>query len=141
MTDPVRPRAMAAIGKLPSLGRDAGSVRQRVEAMEHLLEGLVTIPGINRKLGLDVILDIVPVGGGTIAAAMGAWMIWEARNLGMSRFQMARMLGNVGLDFMLGLIPWIGAIPDLFFTSNSRNLKIIKRHLDRHHPAGATLAG
>ncbi len=141
MTDPVRPRAMAAIGKLPSLGRDAGSVRQRVEAMEHLLEGLVTIPGINRKLGLDVILDIVPVGGGAIAAAMGAWMIWEARNLGMSRFQMARMLGNVGLDFLLGLIPWIGAIPDLFFTSNSRNLKIIKRHLDRHHPAGATLAG
>ena len=139
MPDPLRPRAISAIPKLPSLGRDAGSVRQRVEAMEHLLEGLVTIPGTNRKFGLDVILDIVPVGGETVAAAMGVWMIWEARNLGMSRFQISRMLGNVGLDFLLGLIPWIGAIPDLFFASNSRNLKIIKRHLDRHHPAGATV--
>ncbi|MFM9828492.1 MAG: DUF4112 domain-containing protein, partial [Sphingomonas sp.] len=106
MTDPAKPRAMPSMPKLPSLGRDAASVRQRVDAMEHLLEGLVTIPGTNRKLGLDVILDIVPVGGGTIAALMGAWMVWEARNIGMSRFQIFRMLGTIGLDFLLGLIPW-----------------------------------
>jgi len=117
------------------LARDPASVRKRVEAMEHLLEGLVTIPGINRKVGLDVILDFVPFAGDAIAAGMGGWMIWEARNIGMSKLQMARMAGNVGIDFLLGLIPWIGAIPDFFFRSNTRNLKIIKRHLDRHHPA------
>ncbi len=44
------------------------------------------------------------------------------------------MAGNIGFDWMLGLIPWVGAIPDLFFRSNTRNLRIIKRHLDRHHP-------
>jgi Domain of unknown function (DUF4112) len=35
---------------------------------------------------------------------------------------------------VLGLIPWIGAIPDFFFRSNTRNLRIIKGHLDKHHP-------
>jgi hypothetical protein len=39
------------------------------------------------------------------------------------------------------LIPWVGAIPDFFFHSNTRNLKIIKRHLDKHHAGTATIEG
>nr|WP_239017888.1 DUF4112 domain-containing protein [Sphingomonas aracearum] len=125
-------------GKLP-LGRDAAAVRARVEAMERVLEGLFTVPGTQRKFGLDVILDFIPVGGTTVAAAMGAWLAWEARNLGMSKVQIARMFGNVGVDFALGLIPFVGAVPDFFFRSNTRNVRIIKRYLDKHHPATATI--
>lgn len=84
---------------------DPESVRQRVEALEHLLEGLFTIPGTNRKIGLDVILDLIPIGGDVVGAALGGYMIWEARNLGLSKWQMSRMAGNVGIDFLLGLIP------------------------------------
>lgn len=131
--------AAAKIAGMIPIGRDAAAVRQRIEAMEHLLEGLFTIPGTNRKVGLDVILDVIPVGGDLIGMAMGAWMVWEARNLGMSKTQMARMFGNVGVDFLLGLIPVVGIIPDFFFRSNTRNLKIIKRHLDRHHPSTAVI--
>ena len=64
-------------------------------------------------------------------------MVWEARNLGLSKWQMTRMGGNIGTDFLLGLIPWVGAIPDYFFRSNTRNLRIIKRHLDKHFPETA----
>jgi hypothetical protein len=126
---------------LAHLGTDPQSVRQRVEAMEKLLERLVVIPGTNRSVGLDVILDLVPVVGSVAAAALGTYIVWEARNLGMSRWQITRMAGNVGADWLLGLIPWVGAIPDFFFRSNSRNLRIIKRHLDKHHAAGATIEG
>ena len=59
----------------------------------------------------------------------------------MSKWHLARMGGNITVDWLLGLIPWVGAIPDFFFRSNTRNLRIIKRHLDRHHPAGATVEG
>ncbi|HEX2803890.1 MAG TPA: DUF4112 domain-containing protein [Sphingomicrobium sp.] len=124
-----------------SLGSDPSSVRRRVEALERVMERLVVVPGINRPMGLDVILDFVPIAGPTAAAAIGAYLAWEGRNLGLSKWQMARMGGNVGVDWLLGLIPWIGAIPDFFFRSNTRNLRIIKRHLDRHHPAGATIEG
>jgi hypothetical protein len=122
---------------LPSVGTDPQAVRQRIEAMEQLLERLFVIPGIRRPIGLDVILDLVPVVGDVAAAALGAYIVWEARNLGMSKWQIARMAGNVGFDWLLGLIPWVGAVPDFFFRSNSRNLRIIKRHLDKHHPASA----
>jgi hypothetical protein len=123
------------------LGRDPASVRRRIEAAEKLLEGLFVVPGIRRRMGLDVLLDLVPVVGPAIAAAMGVWMIWEARNLGMSRWQIARMVGNTGLDALFSAIPWIGAVPDFFFRSNTRNLRIIRRHLDRHHPSTVLLEG
>ena len=115
---------------LPQLGTDPQAVRQRVEAMEKLLERMFVVPGINKPVGLDVILDLIPGVGDVAAAALGAYIVWEAKNLGMSKTQMTRMAGNVGFDFLLGLIPWVGAIPDFFFRSNTRNLRIIKRHLD-----------
>ncbi|MDB5689346.1 MAG: hypothetical protein JWL91_1222 [Sphingomonas bacterium] len=125
--------------RLPGMGRDPAAVRVRIEAMEKLLERMFVIPGINRPVGLDVVLNLVPVAGDLVATALGAWIVWEARNLGMSKWQLARMAGNVGVDTLLGAVPFVGAIPDFFFRSNSRNLKIIRRHLDRHHPSTATI--
>ena len=119
--------------RLP-IGRDAQSVRRRIEGMERLLERLFVVPGLNRPVGLDVVLDLIPVAGDIVAAALGAWIVWEARNLGMSKWHIARMSGNVGIDFLLGAIPVVGAIPDFFFRSNSRNLKIVRNWLDKHHP-------
>ena len=134
----IRDQAKATLDKLKS---DPHSVRQRVELMERVLERSVTLPGTKQQFGLDVILVAIPIIGDVAGAALGSYMIWEARNLGMSKWQMSRMAGNVGVDFMLGLIPFVGMIPDFLFRSNSRNLKIIKRHLDKHHSAGATIEG
>ena len=132
---------MPKIDPLASSALDGSpqSVRARVEALEKVMERLITIPGTNRKVGLDVILDLVPVAGPTAAAEIGAYLAWEARNLGMSKWAISRMAGNIGVDWLLGLIPWVGAVPDFFFRSNTRNLRIIKRHLDRHHPETATI--
>lgn len=124
---------------LSKLQRDPKSVRQRVEVMEKLLERSFTVPGTSKTFGLDVILELIPVVGDVAGAALGSYMIWEARNLNMSKMQMSRMAGNVGVDFLLGLIPFVGIIPDFLFRSNSRNLKIIRRHLDKHHAAGAII--
>jgi hypothetical protein len=124
---------------LPPMATDPASVRQRVEGLERILERLIVIPGINRPVGLDVMLDFIPGVGPTVAAALGGYLAWEARNLGMSNWQISRMAGNVGIDWLLGLIPFVGAVPDFFFRSNTRNLRMIKRHLDTHHPGGAKL--
>jgi hypothetical protein len=122
-----------------ALGNEPEAVRRRVESMERVLERALVIPGINRPVGLDAFLSLIPFAGTTAGAVLGAYALWEARNLNMSKWQMARMGANTGFDWLLGLIPFVGAIPDLFFRSNTRNLRIIKRHLDRKHPAGATV--
>ena len=130
---------MPTINSANPIGTDPASVRMRIEAMEKLLEGIFVIPGTNFRLGLDVILDIIPVGGSMVAAAMGSWMAWEARNLGMPKSTIIRMAGNIGFDALLGAIPLIGAVPDLFFRSNTRNLKLIRKWLDQHHPSTVTI--
>lgn len=120
-------------------GRDPASVRKRIEALEKLMEGIFTIPGTNQRVGLDVLLDVLPVGGSVVAAVMGSYLAWEAKNIGMSNTSLVRMAGNIGFDALLGAIPVIGIVPDLFFRSNTRNLRIIKRHLDKHHPGTVTI--
>jgi Domain of unknown function (DUF4112) len=118
------------------------AVRLRIEAMEKLLEGLFVIPGTNFRVGLDALVDLIPGVGSLVTNVMSAWLVWEARNLGMPKTALIRMAGNVGIDAFLGLfsfIPVIGAIPDVLFRSNTRNLKIIKRHLDKHHPGTAVI--
>lgn len=133
-----RVRRMSA--ELP-LGSDAQSVRRRVEALEQLLEGLVRVPLLGRKVGLDAIAGLVPVAGDVLTAVMGLYLVWEARNLGMSRWQVARMIGNVGLDTLLGAVPLAGDLFDALYASNTKNLRIIKRHLDKHHPATRVIEG
>lgn len=129
----------AASTRLPGLGSDPASVRTRIEALEHLLEGLFVIPGTRQRVGLDAIIDLLPVAGSVVGGVMGAYLVWEARNLGMSKWTIARMAANVGIDTALGAIPLVGNVFDFFFRSNSVNLRLIKRNLDRHHPAGATI--
>jgi hypothetical protein len=126
---------------LPAMGRDPHSVRQRVEAVELLLERSFHIPGTKIPVGLDSIVGLVPVLGDIVTAAMGAYMVWEARNLGMSKFQLMRMAANVGIDTALGAIPLAGDAFDFLWRSNSKNLRIIKRHLDRHHPGTRIIEG
>ena len=121
----------------PTDHRAPASVRRRLDRMEHLLERAVRIPGTEKRIGLDVILDVVPVGGSVVAAAMGAWLAWEGRNLGVSKGTLVKMGANIGFDMLLGAIPLVGAIPDYFFKSNTRNLRLIKRWLDKHHPEAA----
>ncbi|WP_294306700.1 DUF4112 domain-containing protein [uncultured Sphingomonas sp.] len=129
-----------AFDALP-LDKSITASRQRIEAMERLLERVVTLPGLNRPIGLDVILGLVPIVGDIAAAALGSYIIWEARNLGLSKFQMARMMGNVGFDALLGFVPLIGDAADVLFRSNTRNLRIIRKHLDKHHPSSVVLEG
>ena len=138
MTEIIEQPTLKMARRMP-LGTDPASVRQRVEAMEKILERMFVIPGINKPVGLDAIVGLVPVLGDIAATALGAYIVWEAKNLGMSKWQMTRLVGNVGTDWLLGLIPLVGDVTDFFFQSNTRNLRIIKRHLDKHHPHTRTI--
>lgn len=124
---------------LTGSARDPAAVRARVEALEHVLERAILVPGLNRRFGLDAVIGFVPVAGDLLAGLLGGYIIWEARNLGLPRRTMLRMAANTAFDTALGAVPIAGNVADFFFRSNTRNLRLLKRHLDRLHPAGATV--
>lgn len=150
MEDPARPlsplppqgpgRALPLGLDIP-MGRTPAEVRRRMEAMERLLERSFVIPGINRGVGLDAMIGLIPVVGDAIAAALGAYLLWEAKNLGLPKWKLWRMAGNIAFDAAIGAVPVAGDVFDFAFRSNSRNLKLVKRHLDKHHPETQVIEG
>lgn len=138
MPDPAR--AIPMRPELP-LGSDPASVRKRIEAVERVLERSFHVPGTRLPVGLDSIIGLVPVAGDILAAVIGLYCVWEARNLGMSKWHLVRMAGNIGFDTLVGSVPLAGDLFDFLFQSNTRNLRIISKHLDRHHPQSRIIEG
>lgn len=134
-------RTTRMVSEALPLGTDPASVRRRVEALEKLLDRAYVVPGINMPVGLDSVIGLVPVAGDTVAALIGLYLVWEGRNVGMSKWQLARMTGTVAIDWVTGSIPLAGDLVDFFYRSNSRNLRRIRKHLDRHHPATKIIEG
>ena len=112
---PSTPDTDAIFEALVQNRNDPAALRKRVETLEFLLERSFTIPGINRPVGLDAIVGLVPIVGDVVTAAMGAYIIWEARNLGMPKWKLWRMMGNLGVDTALGAIPLVGDAFALLF--------------------------
>src|ERR687894_1125025 len=101
----------------------------RITALAKLLDSAFLIPGLNRRVGLDAIIGLVPGIGDAISTLLASYIIWEARQLGLPRWKIARMMGNVAIDTAIGAIPVAGDAFDLFFKANQRNLRIIHEHL------------
>jgi len=105
----------------------------RMEALATFLDSAILIPGTNQRVGFDALIGLIPGVGDAISAALSAYIIWEARQLGLPRWKIARMIGNVALDSALGAVPLAGDVFDVFFRANRRNMRIVREHLARRH--------
>ncbi len=121
------------------------AIRARIEALETVLEKAIKLPFrlpvIGDRIGVDALLGFLPVLGDVIGGIMSSYLIWEARNLGMSKWQMTRMGWNTVFDTAIGFVPFLGDAADVLFRSNTKNLRIVKKHLDKHHPETAVIEG
>ncbi|MBV7257777.1 DUF4112 domain-containing protein [Pacificimonas sp. WHA3] len=125
--------------------KSPAAIRARVEVLETVLEKAIRLPVrlpiIGDRVGLDAILGFLPVVGDVIGGIMSSYLIWEARNLGMSKWSLVRMGWNTLFDTAIGFVPFLGDAADVLFRSNTKNLRIVKKHLDKHHPESAIIDG
>jgi hypothetical protein len=89
------------------------------------LDELLRVPGTNVRFGLDPILALIPAVGDTVASGAGFIILLDALRSGIPIPVFLRMALNMGINFLIGLIPGAGAIASVFFKSNSRNLKLL----------------
>ncbi len=104
---------------------------QRLERLADLLDTRWRIPGIGFPICLDGIASIVPGIGDTATGIVAAYIVWEARKMGVPNSLLLRMLGNVGVDWAVGSIPVVGTVFDIAFKANRRNMILLRRHLER----------
>ena len=74
-------------------------------------------------------MGVVPVAGDLLSAAIGLYLVAQARELGASRWLQARMIGNLVLDAALGVVPIAGDVADIYFKAHLRNLRLLQKEL------------
>jgi hypothetical protein len=103
----------------------------RLEALAKLLDVAFIVPGTNIRYGIDGLIGLIPVVGDIITTAISLWLVREARALGAPWHITARMLGNVAVDGVVGMVPFAGDAFDVMFRANMRNVRLLRRWLDK----------
>jgi hypothetical protein len=98
---------------------------RRARAVAKLLDSQFSIAGF--KFGLDPIVDLVPIAGDAIMFAAGLYPVHLARKHKLGRKVEARMLFNLSIDFLTGLIPGVGAVADAFYKANLKNVALLEK--------------
>jgi len=103
----------------------------RFEALAKLLDIAFILPGTKIRYGIDGIIRLIPVVGDLFATAFSLWLVREARALGAPWYVTARMLGNVAVDGVVGMVPFAGDAFDVLFRANMRNVRLLRRWMDK----------
>jgi Domain of unknown function (DUF4112) len=95
-----------------------------------LMDRLIRIPGVKKRLGLNPILDLVPGMGDIAAAFISVSVLIYGIRRGIPRVLLGRMALNVLINEIVGIIPVAGAVFAFWFTANTRNYELLREHLD-----------
>ncbi|MBA2634092.1 MAG: DUF4112 domain-containing protein [Chloroflexi bacterium] len=123
---------MARVTRIPRERPDRSRALAEVETLAWFLDNSIPVPGTGgRRFGLDAVIGFVPVVGDLVSGGLGLFVIWRASRLGLPRVVVARMLANSAIDLAVGSIPVAGDAFDLWFKANTRNLGLMRRHLEQ----------
>lgn len=100
---------------------------RRARQLATWLDSAVTIPVINKKVGLDPVLGLIPGFGDVIATLLACYPLWIAYDLGFPRKVLFKMTINLLIDTTISLIPVYGDLADVFWKSNMRNVEILEQ--------------
>jgi Domain of unknown function (DUF4112) len=99
--------------------------------LANLMDSNFSLPGTPLRFGWDSVLGLFPGVGDAITSAISLMIVHHAWQTKASPLTLARMLGNVGVDFVIGAIPIVGDLFDLAFKANRKNARLLERHLER----------
>lgn len=108
-------------------------------AMEHLaklsflLDRVFRVPGTQWRFGVDALIGLVPGLGDMVGSFAGMYSLWIARQLGAPVAVQARMVMNLAIDGVVGLVPFVGDLFDFAFKAHTRNLALLEQWLQSPH--------
>lgn len=107
----------------------------RVGKVVRWMDDLVRVPGTRFGFGLDAILGFfIPGLGDLVTGAAAVTVITAAQRRGVPRVVIMRMLLNLGIDVLGGMVPVVGDAFDLVWRANVRNLALLERHQGELEP-------
>jgi hypothetical protein len=103
----------------------------QVRWLANMMDDRYAVPGTRLRFGWDSILGLFPGLGDALTSIISLLIVHHAWQTGASSFTVARMIGNVAADFLIGSIPFVGDLFDVAFKANRRNARLLEQHLKR----------
>ena len=97
----------------------------RARQLAHWLDAKFEVGGV--RFGLQGIVGLLPIGGDLITTAAGLYPLVVAYRHKLGSNVMTRLVANLGVQFFMGLVPWVGDYADVWFKANLRNLAVLER--------------
>lgn len=110
---------------------DPGAELDRLERLATLFDARWRLPILGWRFGIDALIGLVPGLGDAAGGLLSAYLVLQARRLGAPPRILALMAGNVVLDIVLGVVPGLGDLLDVAFKANRRNIRLLRRHMER----------
>jgi hypothetical protein len=104
---------------------------QQLERLAWILDSVIPIPGTNWRIGLDGLIGLIPGVGDISAGVISTYILYQALRMGVPTMVVGRMLLNIVLESVVGVIPFIGDIFDFAFKANKRNVELLREYVDQ----------
>ncbi|MDQ3712842.1 MAG: DUF4112 domain-containing protein [Acidobacteriota bacterium] len=101
-------------------------VEESLETLSTYLDGLFRVPGTGWKFGLDSLIGLIPNVGDMATSLASFYILVAGVRYGVPKITLLRMAFNIGLDYVVGSIPFIGDAFDFVWKSNKQNMDLIR---------------
>jgi hypothetical protein len=108
---------------------DLATDLDRVRRLANWMDARFSIAGV--RFGLDGLIGLIPGIGDTVTALVSLYPLAVARRHKLGRWAQGKILGNIALDWLVGLVPLVGDLFDVGYKANLRNLRVIERAAER----------
>src|SRR5437763_443098 len=95
-----------------------------------LMDRLIRIPGVKKRLGLNPLLDLIPGFGDIASGLVSVSVLVYGIRRGIPKVLLGRMALNVLINEVVGIVPIVGSVFAFWFTANTRNYDLLREHLD-----------
>lgn len=110
-------------------GRTVQEELRKLDTLARMLDSQFSVMGM--RFGFDSVLGLVPVAGDVATGIAGTYSLFTAIRLKLHPLAIAHIGWNLLFDTVIGAIPLVGDVFDFFFKSNTKNFKVIEKHLTR----------
>lgn len=99
---------------------------ERLDRFSYWTDSNFRVPFTTFRFGLSPVIGLVPIIGDFVGLVLSLYVLHEARKVGASRRVQARMIFNMMIEFVGGLLPIIGDAFDAVFKANTRNTELLR---------------
>ena len=101
-------------------------VEESLDRLAFYLDDLFRIPGVGWRFGLDALVGLIPNVGDTLTLLPSFYILLSGVRYGVPKITLLRMALNLGIDYVIGAIPFLGDAFDFVWRANDRNMNLIR---------------